>query len=334
MKSTLKYFVSALFCLSAGIGFMPVLQITVVKISMIDIFKLQFKAGERLGIFQEAGEIFEEYIENYILLINTLLFVVLFSAVLMLVIPTCQTYYLAIVLSAVINVLVGILWFSVKSKIDNFKEAIIFFSLGKSVNLCYSTAFLWIVLYLLILVLSIVGIVLTRNEEMQEQESDGIMIENCNIGGNPWQYRQEFTEVQRNQLHTDRLRQIEHRQTSDNMSAVQGQDNARTEDKRKFFGAIEGKYGNYSSKIYPLEEKRQIFFVNDNDKIFISKQMEYEVLTGIYYIEEYKEYCLNVLKKNKVFLNSGQPLGQNRTYYLPRGTEIYLQDREYSFRLS
>ena len=34
-----------------------------------------------------------------------------------------------------------------------------------------------------------------------------------------------------------------------------------------------------------------------------------------------------------IFLTSGQPLGKNRFYYLPRGTEIYIKDQTNKFKL-
>jgi hypothetical protein len=57
-------------------------------------------------------------------------------------------------------------------------------------------------------------------------------------------------------------------------------------------------------------------------------------LAAVYYISEYQEYCVEVNEKLCVFLESGQPLGKGRDYYLPRGTKIYVKDAGNTFTLA
>ena len=63
----------------------------------------------------------------------------------------------------------------------------------------------------------------------------------------------------------------------------------------------------------------------------LSPYEEEGAAAGIYYIREYGEYCAEPFEKRAVFLESGQPLGKGRQYYLPRGTKIYVGSRENSF---
>ena len=56
------------------------------------------------------------------------------------------------------------------------------------------------------------------------------------------------------------------------------------------------------------------------------------MLGNIYYVSQYEEYCIQPLQTMTIFLTSGQPLGKNRFYYLPRGTEIYIKDQTNKFK--
>ena len=55
---------------------------------------------------------------------------------------------------------------------------------------------------------------------------------------------------------------------------------------------------------------------------------------AISYSVETGTYMLKPLKKTRVYLKSGQPLGKERIYSLPGGTEVYIRDLENLFILS
>ena len=56
-----------------------------------------------------------------------------------------------------------------------------------------------------------------------------------------------------------------------------------------------------------------------------------DLAAEIYYVTAYGEYCVKPHRRMTVFLESGQPLGEGREYYLPRGMRIYLENRDNSF---
>ena len=100
-----------------------------------------------------------------------------------------------------------------------------------------------------------------------------------------------------------------------------------------FSGAISGESGLYEGKVYPLTDKKEVFFSIKEGNAVLSPYEEEGAAAGIYYIREYGEYCAEPFGKRAVFLESGQPLGKGRQYYLPRGTKIYVGSRENSFTL-
>lgn len=101
----------------------------------------------------------------------------------------------------------------------------------------------------------------------------------------------------------------------------------------EFTGAVSGESGLYAGRIYSLKDKKEVFFTMNEKNAVLSPYEEEGAAAGIYYIKEYGEYCAEPFEKNTVFLESGQPLGKGRQYYLRRGTKIYIGDRDNSFTL-
>ena len=83
---------------------------------------------------------------------------------------------------------------------------------------------------------------------------------------------------------------------------------------------------NTDQQVLVLDDKVEVYAVNNGD---IERYEEGNILAKIYYISEYQEYCVEPLEMRTVLLKSGQPLGANRLYYLPRGTEISIKDAKY-----
>ncbi len=103
---------------------------------------------------------------------------------------------------------------------------------------------------------------------------------------------------------------------------------------RPFGGAIRGEIGVYQGRVYPLTDKMEVFFYMEEGKVKVSPYEEQIAFAGIYYISEYGEYCVEPFEKGRVYLESGQPLGMCRKYYLPRGMKIYVNDRSNTFVLA
>lgn len=58
-----------------------------------------------------------------------------------------------------------------------------------------------------------------------------------------------------------------------------------------------------------------------------AQKQEFGILNSV------KKYAVQPAKTSTVYLKSGQPLGKNRIYYLPRGMEIWIASRKNSFLL-
>lgn len=108
---------------------------------------------------------------------------------------------------------------------------------------------------------------------------------------------------------------------------------ADTAAENEFSGAVAGESGLYEGKVYQLSDKKEVFFYMKEDRAVLSPYEEDGAAAGIYYIKEYEEYCAEPFEKGVLFLESGQPLGKGRQYYLPRGTKIYIAGKQNLFTL-
>ncbi len=101
-----------------------------------------------------------------------------------------------------------------------------------------------------------------------------------------------------------------------------------------FSGAVLGQSGRYRGLAYPLEDRQAVYFSFDGHEIFLQPRQGSKAIAELYYVSQYQEYCLRPLSRLTVFLSSGQPLGANRRYFLPRGTELYLLGQGHTFSLA
>ena len=88
---------------------------------------------------------------------------------------------------------------------------------------------------------------------------------------------------------------------------------------QKFEGAFR-KRGSYKDRTLLLENRCEVFFHIEGEQIYVDQSPE-GAEAGIWYIEQREEYAVQPAKTSTVYLKSGQPLGKNRIYYLPRGME-------------
>lgn len=128
--------------------------------------------------------------------------------------------------------------------------------------------------------------------------------------------------------------QTENIDLEDESNNYYARENEEVQKIENFEGAIKGLNGLYRKKIYPLHDRWQIYFTRDSSGNIFLKNENAEAVGGIYYIQKYKEYCIEVYQNNVCFLKSGQPLGKNKRYYLPRGTEIFLDNGRNHFLLA
>ena len=312
MKQYMKYVTALLFVLSLVILlFLPVITVASMDISMIDVLRLGGQAGSGSGVF---AELLQSYLKPYFFGILLVILLILAAAVLSAVLPWRYAYLEALIGAIAANLAVIICVASLYSKVSELRSGLGFFGMGDVVEIHILPVVCWAICYVAILGISIWGIVMTAKRP-RTYVNRQILPENFHQRKNPWEDRRELTEqVKRGTVKEKEI-----------YTGETGYD---------FHGALLGMQDIYRDKVYPLEEKVPVFLAQEEAGIYVSERKEPEALVEIYYISEYGEYCVTPEKKGVCFLESGQPLGGGRHYYLKRGTRICAGEKRMIFELA
>ena len=110
-------------------------------------------------------------------------------------------------------------------------------------------------------------------------------------------------------------------------------------EQKEFSGAIEGVQIPYTGKVFPMDKEKYVYILRENNNVILKNyQSKEKCLAKIYYDTKYDEYVVIPQKKCCIHLESGQPLGVGRVYYLPRAMKIVIKNeqgqRENMFKLA
>ena len=130
---------------------------------------------------------------------------------------------------------------------------------------------------------------------------------------------------------------------NEDMEVTPGRDIYHVDRRIPFYGAIKSAEEMFRGKVYMMEELMPVYIVRSSSSTFL---MEYnsvtesirnhsldEIFAEIYYVPQYEEYAVRAANSLKVFLGSGQPLGKEKLYYLPRNTQLYCNNKNQMFSL-
>lgn len=357
MKKILKYIIAVMMFLTVGIGFMPILSLGVAELSIVDIIKIGFSGNENGSIVEEVQALLREYVSDYSYYLMILLFCIVFAAIMTAALSSKNAYIASLICQIVINLFAGIMFFQMFDKIRSIRDVIDFFGLGDYIYVKTLPALIWIVAYVIILFLTSYGLLL--KEESKAPAPGDIMDESFHHARNP---REQLPQKSKEQMYLNRIQELEAQKAKKEKRNPLGdqvkakayrEDRTMTDTARyvsvepvpkgnpepgyispDFHGAVVGKSGIYHSKVYMLEDRVPVWFCGQNQPVLVTGSTGGEGFVKLYYIAEYQEYCVIPMGKRMVFLESGQPLGAAREYYLPRGTEIYLVDHRFRFLLA
>ena len=320
MKEKMKYLVAILIMATICIVFIPIINIGNVEISIFDIIKVGFMDYGDSMIDQTIMSVIDNNIELYAYILIGLMILILFNTVMVAVLGARNSYGYAIVSGIIVNVIMFAGYSKISDELERIEAAIQFFGQEEYIYFCKEPGIVWAFCYGLVLVLSLLGIMLLRIGDKKTEVKE-IIPEEFYFEKNPWENKP------RKELLQDEKAE---RYISERIPP--------------FYGAIQGKKGMFHNKVYTLDELIPVYFVKKDEAVFLMKydsvnenirnHMLDEVLAEIYYVPQYQEYVVKPVKKLKVYLESGQPLGKERSYYLPRTTDIYFEDKKWMFTLS
>lgn len=104
--------------------------------------------------------------------------------------------------------------------------------------------------------------------------------------------------------------------------------------KDDFYGALICIKGRFKDKVFMLKKGERVSLgAEDTDDIFIIGSMEKKTHCLISYDDDTDEYIVQPLHRKTVFLESGQPLGKDRAYCIPRGITLIVDSGKNRFKL-
>ncbi len=319
MNKYLKYVLAICFVGMLGVAFLPIIEVSIYRLSVFDILKMTLNGSQSIEFLKELQKVMYQYMFKYLILFAIAVALILIAAILCIIQKEKHVYKRSIVYALVINFYTSCVMFACYKSIETLDFSTNFFQIRPDISLYLITVFIWEMVTLLIILISIVGIKMQKieNVEFEEDVSDLFQedihsFENQDIieEDKPLELKiqdeyKQYSEIEEGQQHME--------------------DNYQSD-------VFEGMILNTNQKVFVLKDRKEVY-ITDNDTVDICRNQQGIVLGNIYYVSQYEEYCIQPLQTMTIFLTSGQPLGKNRFYYLPRGTEIYIKDQINKFKL-
>lgn len=320
MKSVLKYIIAVILVGSLAAWFIPIIEIEE-KMTLLELMKIGFGfysgGGDKEILF---GSIYRAFslCSWEIAAFGSLTLLELFSVV---VFRKRLPYIISFLGSLVGCVAVAAFLWMADTGISQVEEEMEILSIEISGRLCLEPVFIFLGVYALVLFFSLLGIWLCgRTDGKPDGKPEGAETE----------LEADYVDVYPNDI----WEQEAFGRLTDDEVKNKGRENnqwdvpaavtpAKTE-QSEFHGAVLGEPGMFYGKAYPLNYEEECFFVADRSEISMSDENEISAIASVYYVDEYEEYCIRPLQRMCVFLESGQPLGKDRIYYLPRGMRVHV----------
>lgn len=335
MKKGLKFIIALLIAGSLGIWFLPVMETAVKSVSVADVFKIGMGYYDRNSMLTELYAFIQSRIESYAWLIAGAAGFVVVEAILTAVLRKRAAYIMGIIVSLINAGAFLALFFVLEDRFTELEHLFTMYIGDNLIELSYLELFAWLAVYALVLILSVIGLILWRKP--RETNEEEIYLEQIQRAEAERARRQSAQNQSGNYSQPDGFQKEkpsawappEEKETALPVE----QSMADTAAENEFSGAVAGESGLYEGKVYQLSDKKEVFFYIKEDRAVLSPYEEDGAAAGIYYIKEYEEYCAEPFEKEVLFLESGQPLGKGRQYYLPRGTKIYIAGKQNLFTL-
>lgn len=335
MREAWRHIVAVLFVLSGCMIFLPLIEVSGISVSLMDVMKMGSGIGETE--WGELGEIAKNYMKPFFFLILVLIILILASAVLAEVAGWRRFYIPAFLGALVINVMVVICGVSVYQKMKALRSGLDFFGMGDAIQMKSLPIILWSLVYAGIFALCAMGFV--KGRQIPQTGAYDILPEGFHQKKNPWVAPIKHPEVapikHPKVTEQDYLNQIRSLEKEKKEKQEQQKQQAWEQDLLSSYqGALRGKSGIFTGKVFLMEERVPVYFVWDGQQVSVAGQQSEEVLAEVFYLPVYGEYCVTPRERLCCFLESGQPLGRERHYYLSRGTVLYLKDPRMKFELA
>lgn len=296
---------AVLFLGAAVMIFLSVAQVGGTKISTWDMMRLSKKISEVSGNSDIVGKVVDEYVSSYLPFLLILMILPVVEAACMLIWKSTISAWIGLAGGCINGIMVVTMYAKLRSVIGTFSTWLSFFGgeeSGNVITLKHFVFILWGIVYIFIVILSLFHLYQTYGERRPKGEkiSSPPQI--------PKQKKQEKLPVPS--------------KTNLEKSTIFMESPS---------GILEGK-NQLSGQVYPLAGSQilRIGLQEDGCEIPITGFPQ-GAFCEIEYRQSERAYLLTPNQRQLVYLESGQPLGANRTYTIAKGKRIYLRERTQMF---
>lgn len=296
---------AVLFLGAAVMIFLSVAKVGGTKISTWDMMRLSKKISEVSGNSAIVGNVVDEYVSAYLPFLLVLMILPVAEAACILIWKSTISAWIGLAGGCINGIMVITMYAKLHSVIGTFSTWLSFFGgeeSGNVITLRHFVFILWGIVYIFIVILSLFHLYQTYGEHRPKGEKNSAPPQI------PKQKKQEKLPVS--------SKTIPEKQTIFMESPS---------------GILEGK-NQLSGQVYPLDGSRilRIGLPEDGCEIPI-KGFPQGAFCKVEYRQSERVYLLTPNQRQLVYLESGQPLGANRTYTIAKGKRIYLKERTQMF---
>lgn len=307
-KKYLRYVSSLCFIGMFSFIFIPIIKVNTYQLSVFDILKTTLNGAQDIKLLKEMQEVMYHYMFKYLFLFGIAIALMLIAAVLCALQDENTVYKGSIIYALFINIYTSIVILFCFRTIKMLDFSTILYKINISFNVL--TILIWELVTLIIIVIGIIGTKIKSNDIQENEDNLPEDLDDLNVILDTMQEIPNVNEPTKRQINKVLNEQpvIEEQKT------------------------FEGMILNTNRKVLILENRKEVY-ITDNNHIDISSSKQGIVIGKIYYISQYREYCVMPLERRTIFLMSGQPLGVNRFYYLKRGTILYIKNKNNKYKL-
>ncbi|MCI8646197.1 MAG: hypothetical protein HFE76_05200 [Firmicutes bacterium] len=310
----------------------PIVQFSDISISLLDMVGTSSDIKELMDEFGTSSELISGEMNSYFIFGLILFVLPAIECILLFVIKGKIAFTVGLAGTLVNNVLGFIFYDKISSTISLINKAISFLSMGMEIERVGGTVAYWCILHLLIVAISLFGFL--KGEQVFNTKSNfrpmsQILPEEI---GAAVRRSPELVGGEAKRQITLKETAIPRYKNQENSYPAPPADELSVQ---PFFGGLAGSSGMFKGKIRLLDKDEQLVIGIDEQicDVVLEYSLDGAGYCSIHYDTIMKEYQLKPLCTESVFLKSGQPLGKDRIYCLPRGTVIMFKDKKSIFQL-
>lgn len=290
-KQNRKHIAGISILLTLEVIFLPILKLGEWNISLVGIIrKVFFKIDDIY--FDSVKEILKEYMWKYIGILMILVLLTIATACVTWIMKTTVTYVMALCGQCCTLMWTILVLKTISDKFNTITNLVSYFGMGDIVKFKVLPLLIWGILHVVVFVIIVSELLSASMEDKKTLYSKELIIP---------------TQVKDIDIFDERMPRGE----------------------VEFYGAILGVKSPYIGKAFMLEERKYVYILQEDNKILVKKYLKSpseRCLAKVYYETKYREYVVVPQKKGAIYLESGQPLGAERRYFLPRAMRIIVKD--------